>query len=99
MQAMYEDRETAVRCAVGVPVKDWLMVEVGLRQLSALSSMLFATKMNKCPAGVTMMFADYTVVCSGSREWVVESLEKRGITVCRSKTKNMSLHEREKVSH
>ncbi|KAK3531335.1 hypothetical protein QTP70_018135, partial [Hemibagrus guttatus] len=106
VQDMYEKSRTVVRCAVG-QTKEF-KVEVGLHQVSALSSFLFAIVMDQLSEEVrqespwTMMFADDIVICSESREQVEENLERwrfalerRGMKVSRSKTEYMCVNERE----
>ncbi|KAK3507426.1 hypothetical protein QTP70_020625, partial [Hemibagrus guttatus] len=106
VQDMYERSRTVVRCAVGQTEE--FKVEVGLHQGSALSPFLFAMVMDQLSEEVrqespwTMMFADDIVICSESREQVEENLERwrfalerRGMTVSRSKTEYMYVNERE----
>ncbi|KAK3528866.1 hypothetical protein QTP70_011743 [Hemibagrus guttatus] len=106
VQDMYERSRTVVRCAVGQTEE--FNVEVGLHQGSALSPFLFAIVMDQLSEEVrqespwTMMFADYIVICSESREQVEENLERwrfalerRGMKVSRSKTEYMCVNERE----
>ncbi|KAI5627659.1 hypothetical protein C0J50_8434, partial [Silurus asotus] len=103
---MYEGSVTAVKCAVGTT--DWFRVKVGLHQGSALSPFLFAVVMDRLTDEVrqespwTMMFADDIVICCESREQVEKSLERwryalerRGMTLSRSKTEYMCVNERE----
>ncbi|KAK3546997.1 hypothetical protein QTP86_008421, partial [Hemibagrus guttatus] len=106
VQDMYQRSRTVVRCAVGQTEE--FKVEVGLHQGSALSPFLFAIVMDQLSEEVrqespwTMMFADDIVICSKSREQVVENLERwrfalerRGMKVSRSKTEYMCVNERE----
>ena len=64
---IYDDRTTAVRCAVGVT--EGFEVKVGLHQGSALSPCLFAMVMDRMTDEIreeapwTMMFADDIVIC------------------------------------
>ncbi|KAK3539585.1 hypothetical protein QTP70_010256 [Hemibagrus guttatus] len=95
-----------MRCAVSQTEE--FKVEVGLHQGLALSPFLFAIVMDQLSEEVrqespwTMMFADDIVICSESREQVVENLERwrfalerRGMKVSRSKTEYMCVNERE----
>ena len=88
---------TVVSWAVGVT--DGFNVEVGLRQRSALSPLMFAMVMDRVTDEVrreslyTMMFADDIVICSETSEQVDENLERwryalerRGMKVSPSKT-------------
>ncbi|KAK3519671.1 hypothetical protein QTP86_005328 [Hemibagrus guttatus] len=105
VQDMYERSRTVVRCAVGQTEE--FKVEVGLHQGSALSPFLFAMVMDQLSevrqeSPWTMMFADYIVICSESREQVEENLERwrfalerGGMKVSRSKTEYMCVNERE----
>ena len=78
---MYDDSTAAVRCAVGVT--EGFEVKVGLHQGSALSSCLFAMVMDRMTDDIreeapwAMMFADYIVICSESKERREEKLESR----------------------
>ena len=94
---MYDDRTTAVRCAVRVT--EGFEVKVGLHQGSALSPCLFAMVMDRMTDEIreeapwTMMFADDIVICSEGKEQVEEkleswryALERRGMKVNRRKT-------------
>ena len=80
VQDMYESCKTVMRCAEGVTEE--FKVEVGLHQGSALRPFLFAMVMDRLTDEVrkespwTMMFADYIVVCSESREQVEENLKR-----------------------
>ncbi|KAK3566533.1 hypothetical protein QTP86_034036 [Hemibagrus guttatus] len=106
VQDMYARSRTVVKCAVGQTEE--FKVEVGLHQGSALSPFLFAIVMDQLSEEVrqespwTMMFADDIVICSESREQVEENLERwrfalerRRMTVSRSKTEYMCVNERE----
>ncbi|KAK3540327.1 hypothetical protein QTP70_029586 [Hemibagrus guttatus] len=106
VQDMYARGRTVVKCAVGQTEE--FKVEVGLHQGSALSPFLFAIVMDQLSEEVrqespwTMMFADDIVICSESREQVEENLERwrfalerRRMTVSRSKTEYMCVNERE----
>ncbi|KAI5095993.1 sushi, von Willebrand factor type A, EGF and pentraxin domain-containing protein 1 isoform X4 [Silurus meridionalis] len=106
VQDMYEDSVIAVKCAVGMT--DWIKVEVGLHQGSALRPFLFAVVMDTLTDEVrqgsswTIMVADNIVICGESREQVEKSLkrwrymlERRGMKVSRSNTEYMCVNERE----
>ena len=106
VQDMYDDSITAVRCAVGV--KEGFEVKVGLHQGSALSPCLFAMVMDRITDAIreeapwTMMFADDIVICSDSKEWLEQklerwryALERRGMKVNRRKTEYMCVNERQ----
>ena len=82
-------------------------MKVGLHQGSALSPCLFAMAMDRMTDDVreeapwTMMFADYIVICSESKEWLEQkleswryALERRG-RVNRRKTEYMCVNERQ----
>ena len=75
VQDMYDSSTTAVMCAVGVT--EGFEVNVGLHQGSALSPCLFAMVVDEIreEAPWTMMFADYIVICSESKEQVEDKLE------------------------
>ena len=98
---MYEGSETVVRCAVGTTES----VKVGLLRRSALSPFLFAVIMDRLTDEVrreppwTMLFADDTVICKGTKEEVERrldcwryALERREMKVSRSKTKYLYLN-------
>ncbi|XP_060776632.1 uncharacterized protein LOC132886093, partial [Neoarius graeffei] len=104
VQDMYENSETAVRCAVGTT--EWFKVKVGLHQGSALSPFLFAIVMDSLMDEVrqespwNMMFADDIVICGESRKEVElglerwrYALEQRGMKVSSSKTEYMCINE------
>ncbi|KAK3570549.1 hypothetical protein QTP86_022085 [Hemibagrus guttatus] len=102
VQDMYERRRTVVSCALGQTEE--FKVEVGLHQGSALSPFLFALVMDQLSEEVReeLMFADDIVICSESRDQVEENLERwrfalerRGMTVSRSKTEYMCVNEKE----
>ena len=105
VQDMYENSQTAVRCAVGMT--EWFEVKVGLHQGSALSPFLFAMLMDRLTDEVrqvspwNMMFADDIVICGETKEEVEENLERwryalerRGMKISRSKTEYMCVNER-----
>ncbi|KAK3569876.1 hypothetical protein QTP86_006746 [Hemibagrus guttatus] len=80
VQDMYERSRTVVRRVVGQTEE--FKMEVGLHQELALKSFLFAMVMDQLSEEVrqespwTMMFADYIVIYSESREQVEENLER-----------------------
>ena len=100
---MYEGSETVVRCAVGTT--ESFKVKVGLQQGSALSPFLFAVIMDRLTDEVrreppwTMLFADDIVIFEETREEMEQrleacryALERRGMKVCRSKTKYLCIN-------
>ena len=83
-------------------------MKVGLHQGPALSPCLFAMVMDRMTDDIreeapwTMMFVDYIVICSESKEWLEEkleswryALERRGMKVNRRKTENICVNERQ----
>lgn len=103
---MYDDSETAVRCAVGTT--ESFKVEVGLHQGSTMSPFLFAMVMDRLTDEIrqespwTMMFADDIAICCESREDVEEelerwryALERRGMKISRSKTEYLCVNEKD----
>ncbi|KAK3548147.1 hypothetical protein QTP70_004845 [Hemibagrus guttatus] len=80
VQDMYERSRAVVRRVVGQTEE--FKMEVGLHQELALKSFLFAMVMDQLSEEVrqespwTMMFADYIVIYSESREQVEENLER-----------------------
>ena len=72
---MYEESETAVRCAVGTI--ESFKVKVGLHQGSAVSPFLFSVIMDRLTDEVrrkepprTMLFADDIVICEETKKEV-----------------------------
>ena len=76
---MYDNSETAVRCAAGTTMG--FKVEVGLHQGSALSPFLFALLMDRLTDEIRqespgiMLFADDIVICRKSRREVEAEME------------------------
>jgi len=105
---MYEESETAVRCAA--VMIEGFQEEVGLHQGSTLSPFLFAMVVDRLTDEIirgfpwTMMFVNDFVLCGESREEVEEelerwryALERKGMEVSRSKTDYVCSNERDSL--